>query len=111
MATDRQLADRFRAIELPVWNDDAGFHRFLVSFGAVLPLQKKPDLLFTPLRRSILKHTDGVLVRIVGILKELAIEAIQSGRERIDRQSLGTLPSLAPLISMEAPLEHSQSAP
>lgn len=111
LATDRQLADRFRAIELPVWNDDASFHRFLVSFGAVLPLQKKSDLLFTPLRRSILKHTDGVLVRIVGILKELAIEAIQSGRERIDRQSLGTLPSLVPLISVEAPLEHSQSAP
>ena len=41
----------------------------------------------------------------MGILKELAIEAIQSGRQRIDRQNLGTLPFLAPLISMEAPLE------
>jgi hypothetical protein len=92
VVTDQQLADRFRAMELPVWNGDTSFHRFLVSFGAVLPLQKRSDLLFTPLRRSILKHTDGVLVRIVGILKELAIEAIQSGRQRIDRQSLGTLP-------------------
>jgi hypothetical protein len=110
LATDRQLADRFRAIELPAWNDDASFHRFLVSFGAALPLQKKSDLLFAPLRRSILEHTEGVLVRIVGLLKELAIEAIQSGRERIDRQSLRTLPCLVPLISMESSLEPSQSA-
>ena len=109
LATDRQLADRFRAIELPAWDDDASFHRFLVSFGAALPLQKKSDLLFAPLRRSILEHTEGVLVRIVGLLKELAIEAIQSGRERIDRQSLRTLPSLVPLISMES-LEPSPSA-
>ena len=82
----------------------------LVSFGAVLPLRKKSDLLSTPLRRSILEHTEGVLVRIVGLLKELAIEAIQSGRERIDRQSLRTLPSLVPLISMEPSVEPSQSA-
>ena len=25
VATDQQLADRFRAIELPVWNGDASF--------------------------------------------------------------------------------------
>ena len=100
LASDRQLADRFRAIKLPAWNDDASFHRFLVSFCSVLPLQKRSDLPFTPLRRSILEHTEGVLVRIVGVLKELAIEAIQSGRERIDRQSQRTLRSLAPLISM-----------
>ena len=109
LATDRQLADRFRAIELPAWVDDDSYHRFLVSFATVLPLQGKSDLLFAPLRRSILQHSEGVLVRIVGLLKELAIEAIQSGRERIDRQSLPSLPSLAPLISMQAPLEPSRT--
>ena len=110
LATDRQLADRFRAIELPAWDDDDSYHRFLMSFATVLPLQRKSDLLFTPLRRSILQHSEGVLVRIVGILKELAIEAIQSGRERIDRQSLPSLPSLAPLISMQANIEPSRPA-
>ena len=110
LATDRQLADRFRAIELPAWVDDDSYHRFLVSFATVLPLQGKSDLLFAPLRRSILQHSEGVLVRIVGLLKELAIEAIQPGRERIDRQSLPSLPSLAPLISMQAPLEPGRTA-
>jgi hypothetical protein len=110
LATDRQLADRFRAIELPAWDDDDSYHRFLVSFAAVLPLQRKSDLLFTPLRRSILQHSEGVLVRIVGLLKELAIEAIQSGRERIDRQSLPSLPSLTPLISMQSNIEPSRTA-
>ena len=44
LMTDQQLADRFEAVELPVWENDAGFHQLLLSLESVLPLRQPSEL-------------------------------------------------------------------
>ena len=102
LMTDRQLADRFEAVELPCWRNDADFKRLMASFLATLPLRQPSQLLSPGFRKAVLDHTGGVTVRIVRLIEALAVAAIQSGRERIDDESLKLLPSLKPLLSMES---------
>ena len=84
LMTDQQLADRFEAMELPPWEDDATFQQLLCSFGAILPLRKSSNLIDTKLRKRVLSLSEGVLVRICRLLESAAIAAIQSGVEPIE---------------------------
>src|SRR4029450_9844120 len=77
------------------------FRRLLASFAGVLPLKRPSDLLAPGFRHAILEHTEGITVRIIRLLESLALEAIQSGRECINKESLTALPSFVPLLSME----------
>lgn len=104
LTTDQQLADRFEAIELPRWHNDESFHRLLVSFQSVLPLKKRSDLVSPVMRRLLLERTDGVLVRLVRLIEMLAVEAIRSGTERVDQNSLLNLATV-PLLSMAEHLD------
>ena len=40
LMTDRKLADRFAAAELPAWENDAAFEQLLLSFESVPPLRQ-----------------------------------------------------------------------
>jgi len=40
------------------------------------------------MRGEILHRTEGITVRVVKLIESLAVEAILSGRERIDLESL-----------------------
>jgi hypothetical protein len=86
--TDQQLADRFEAMELPPWEDDATFQQLLCSFGAILPLRKSSKLVDTKARKRVLSLSEGVLVRICRLLESSAIAAIQTGAECIELGSL-----------------------
>jgi GTPase SAR1 family protein len=88
LMTDQQLADRFEAVELRKWEDDATFQQLLCSFGAILPLRKSSNLLDTKVRKRVLSLSEGVLVRICRLLESSAIAAIQTGAERIELGSL-----------------------
>jgi replication-associated recombination protein RarA len=99
LTTDQQLADRFEAVELPRWHNDEGFHRLLASFQSILPLRKRSDLVSPLMRRLLLEHTDGVTVRLVRLIEMLAVDAIRSGNEEINQNSLEKL-ARAPLLSM-----------
>lgn len=77
------------------------------SFLGILPLRQRSDLLAAAVRKTLLEHTEGVTVRIVRLIEILAIDAIRSGQERINQESLAALSSLAPLLSME---EHSHGS-
>jgi replication-associated recombination protein RarA len=101
LMTDRQLADRFEAMELPPWRNDEDYRRLMASFVSMFPLKRKSDLLAPAVRRAILEHTEGVMVRMVRLVQALAIEAIRSGAECIDASSLELLSRLTPLLSME----------
>jgi hypothetical protein len=46
-----------------------------------------------------LESTDGVTVRLVRLIETLAVEAIRSGSERIDQNSLVNMTN-SPLLSM-----------
>lgn len=88
LLTDQQLADRFEARELPTWRDDATFHQFLASFGASLPLRQASSLRELGLRKRILSLSEGITLRICRLLEEAAVQAIVSGRERIELETL-----------------------
>lgn len=84
LMTDQQLADRFEAAELPAWEDDQAFQQLLLSFEATLPLRLASDFRDPRLHKRILGLTEGVLVRICRLVEISAIEAVRSGKERID---------------------------
>lgn len=86
--TDEQLADRFAATELPAWRDDLALGQLLASFGSILPLRLPSNLQDADLRKRILALTDGITVRIFRLIETAAIQAIESGKERIDLDSL-----------------------
>lgn len=88
LLTDQQLADRFEARELPAWRDEPAFHQFLASFGASLPLRQASGLQAPRLRQRILSLSEGVTGRICRLLEEAAVQAILSGRERIELEAL-----------------------
>jgi len=52
------------------------------------------------IRRLLLERTQGITVRIVRLLEALAVEAVRSGKERIDQESLSSMTVSAPLLSM-----------
>lgn len=100
LTTDPQLADRFEAVELPRWHNDEAFSRLLASFEAVLPLQKRSDLVAPSMRRLLLERTQGITVRLVRLLEALAVEAVRSGKERINQENLTSMTISPPLLSM-----------
>jgi replication-associated recombination protein RarA len=101
LLTDQQLADRFEAVELPPWRNDIDFKRLLASFQALLPLRKRSELSTAEIRQEILRRTEGITVRIVRLLEDLAIHSIHSGLEEITLDCFTVLDSQPPLLSME----------
>jgi hypothetical protein len=101
LLTDGGLADRFESVELPRWTNNIHFRRLLASFSAFLPLRKPSDLDQDGIRTNILKLTEGITVRIARLLERLAVESIRTGTECITADSFISLPSRAPLLSME----------
>ena len=101
LTTDEQLADRFEAYDLPLWQNDEAFMRLLVSFQLTFPLRRSSDLTSPASRRVLLDRTHGVTVRIVRLLEALAVDAVKTGKEQIDLDSLSNLRVSAQLLSME----------
>lgn len=83
--TDPQHASRFDVMTLPLWELNQDFQRLLAGFEKVLPL-KKPSKLHTPELASLL-HTisEGNTGNLHRLLIECATEAIESGKEQIDK--------------------------
>lgn len=52
------------------------------------------------MRRLLLERTDGITVRLVRLIETMAVEAVRSGSERIDQESLLKFVAGAPLLSM-----------
>ena len=91
LTTDEQLADRFEAYDLPLWQNDEAFMRLLVSFESTFPLRRSSDLTGPASHRVLLDRTHGVTVRIVRLLEALAVDAVKTGKEQIDLDSLSNL--------------------
>jgi hypothetical protein len=100
LMTDQQLADRFEARELPAWCDDIAFHQLLASFGSTLPLRRASALRDARLRKRILNLTEGVTVRVCRLLEEAAAQAIATGSECIELETLGEETVIASLVSI-----------
>ena len=83
--TDLQIRSRFKPILLKRWSYDKEYLLLLKSIEKTLPL-KKPSMIYKNdrLAKMILDKGEGLLGEIVGIISSLAIEAIKSGKERIE---------------------------
>jgi hypothetical protein len=66
-----------------------------------LPLRQPSELDQERVRATILTLSEGITVRIVRLLEQLAIDAIRRGAECITLESFDFLRARAPLLSME----------
>jgi len=81
--TDPQHASRFDVAELPLWQNDKEFRRLVGSFERILPLKKPSNLTEISVLNLIYSISGGNIGNIKRLINECAIEAIESGEERI----------------------------
>ncbi len=84
LGVDPQLLRRFRQFALPVWRLNDGLQKLLSSFEAILPLAEPSGLASDEIVGRLMGMGDGTIGTLAEILKEAAVLAIRSGRERID---------------------------
>lgn len=96
ISRDPQLENRFEPVTLPTWKEGRDLEVLLKGFSSILALKRRSDLLQSEIVKFLLTHSDGILGEIAVILKKAAIEAIRSGKERIDLTLLETLDHQSP---------------
>ena len=84
---DDQLARRLDEHYLPLWEDDVEFSRLIQTLIAAMALEQRSGLTVASLR-TILKVTGGVTSRVFIMIKSLAIDAIETGEERITDEAV-----------------------
>lgn len=84
---DQQFAMRFYPWVLPLWKFNEDYLRFLREFERALPLRKQSGLAGNErIASEILEASGGHLGAIVSTIKELAVLAIKTGREKVDER-------------------------
>lgn len=95
--TDPQHASRFDVVRLPRWEANKEFLKLLRSFEGVLPLRKPSNLASQPeLAEPLLVISRGIIGNLHRLLVECAIEAIETGKECIDREIIERKKCLQP---------------
>ncbi|NIJ42814.1 hypothetical protein FHS78_003122 [Parvibaculum indicum] len=105
LLTDPQLAERFEALHLRHWKNDARLAQLLASLATILPLRRPSNLAAPAIRSRVLDLTDGVTVRIFRLIETVAVEAIRSGAECITMDSFQTEELVLPLVAMTRKVE------
>lgn len=89
ISIDNQTKSRFKPYELPLWNNDENFLRFIATIEAMLPLKKASDIYKSyELLTYIHKLSNGCIGEAMNILKDAAIYAIRSKSERITKKEI-----------------------
>lgn len=84
---DDQLARRLDEHFLPLWEDDVEFSRLIQTLISAMQLREASGLSLHSLR-NILGVTGGVTSRVFTMIKALAIDAIETGDERITDEAI-----------------------
>lgn len=84
---DVQLARRFDVITLPRWKANDDFQQLILAIVRNFPL-RQPSLLTVVGLKRILRVTDGVTSKVFRLLNEVAIEAIETGIERLTDEAV-----------------------
>jgi hypothetical protein len=79
---DVQLARRFEEFPLTRWSADEEFEGLVLAIVRNLPL-RNPTVISARAMRRLLQVTNGITSTVFRMLNELAIEAIESGVERV----------------------------
>lgn len=86
---DPQLKKRFHTEALSLWSlNDKDYHNLLHTFEVTLPLREPSLLRSKKIALLILQKTDGTIGEICDFLKNIAVLAIRTGREKIDFELL-----------------------
>lgn len=88
VATDVQLDNRFRKLELPRWTYGEEWRRLLKTFEMMLPLHEPSKLAGKSMAKKLHGMTGGVLGDLWSLLNAAAVHAVQTGTERIDDAGL-----------------------
>ena len=83
MINSRRLDEHF----LPLWEDDVEFSRLIQTLISAMELKRASGLRINSLR-TILNVTGGVTSRVFTMIKALAIDAIETGEERITDEAV-----------------------
>ncbi len=94
--TDPQHASRFDVLRLPKWEPNAEFLRLLRSFEAILPLRQPSGLARPEIAELLYAISGGIIGNLHRLLVECAIVAIETGKERIDREIVESKKCLRP---------------
>lgn len=79
-----QLHRRFSRFEMKRWKQTADWAKLLTSFERIIPLAE-PSRLFDPeISNRLFAYSNGIIGELSEILKQAAISAALSGKERIE---------------------------
>lgn len=90
-STDEQLANRFRAHELPLWKNDARTRYFLKFLEATLPLKHASRIHEGALAKKIILTGQYLIGDMVDIVRQAAVKAIEKKWEVIDERALDAI--------------------
>ena len=89
ISIDNQTKSRFKPLELPNWNNDENFSRFITTIEAMLPLKKASNLYQNyELLPYIHELSNGCIGEVIDILKDASIYAIRTKSERITKKEI-----------------------
>ena len=89
ISIDNQTKSRFKPLELPNWNNDENFSRFITTIEAMLPLKKASNLYQNyELLTYIHELSNGCIGEVIDILKDASIYAIRTKSERIKKKEI-----------------------
>ena len=87
--SNSEIANRYPSVQLPKWKADAeSTCNLLSSMETRLGLQKPSNLGTEEMARLIVASTDGLIGHMHDLVKQLAVKAIQSGKEKIVPEDL-----------------------
>lgn len=86
--TDPQMRSRFEPAKLERWKLDKEYLRFLASYEMLLPLAEPSGLASRELAPTIYGMAGDTIGATVKVLKNAAVHALQTGREKIDAEVL-----------------------
>jgi len=81
--SDAQLENRFEPFILPRWKAGIEYDSLLASIAAIFPLKKPSNLNSAKISELILQKSEGILGKIVTLLRKAAIQAVYT-QETID---------------------------
>lgn len=94
--TDLQLSNRFDRALLPRWDNDDEYLRLLATFERAIPLRQPSNLIDGALADKIYSMSEGYIGEISRLLEAAAVDAVESGTERIDKKRLDRIGWVAP---------------
>jgi len=95
LTLDRIIDRRYVQYYIDDWKIGQDFVDFLATYEAHLPLKVKSDLASPEIRTLIHTASHGIMDNVVKIMKCLAMDAIDSGVERITPEQFPRLPNIA----------------